>query len=345
MVCPTCFCTTVDDHSDLTGAHRERERKWDSCFTMDFSYIHGGSVRQSGSARYRQWMTHKLASWYDQFGTSGCVGCGRCITWCPIGYRHNGRSCRDQDSPAAGTEETEWRDLSAYSGASFFAGFPKEHRQLLAGCAQNHRFNAGHYLFHEGDPADEFFLIRHGKVALEIVAPGRAPIVFETVARRRDRRRILAGPALPLDVRRPRRRIDPRHRHRRRCLRGKCEADHHLGYEMMKRFLPILVDGFMRQASDPRRLSASAIDETLHPIRFLPQLYRVASATPEIAGYRDARNRAASPGNGPHFAAGQFNMLYAFGVGEVAISMSGDPRGWERLRAHGPRCRRGRARR
>ncbi|MGE0226024.1 MAG: 4Fe-4S dicluster domain-containing protein [Acetobacteraceae bacterium] len=85
MVCPTCFCTTVEDHSDLTGASAERVRKWDSCFTLDFSYLHGGSVRQSNRARYRQWMTHKLASWIDQFGTSGCVGCGRCITWCPVG--------------------------------------------------------------------------------------------------------------------------------------------------------------------------------------------------------------------------------------------------------------------
>lgn len=85
MVCPTCFCTTVEDHSDLSGLEAERTRKWDSCFTMDFSYIHGGSVRQSGASRYRQWMTHKLAHWIDQFGTSGCVGCGRCITWCPVG--------------------------------------------------------------------------------------------------------------------------------------------------------------------------------------------------------------------------------------------------------------------
>jgi sulfhydrogenase subunit beta (sulfur reductase) len=85
MVCPTCFCTTVEDHSNLTGASAERTRKWDSCFTMDFTYIHGGSVRKTGRSRYRQWMTHKLATWIDQFGTSGCVGCGRCITWCPVG--------------------------------------------------------------------------------------------------------------------------------------------------------------------------------------------------------------------------------------------------------------------
>ena len=85
MVCPTCFCTTVEDHSDLAGLEAERTREWDSCFTMDFSFIHGGSVRKSGASRYRQWMTHKLAHWIDQFGTSGCVGCGRCITWCPVG--------------------------------------------------------------------------------------------------------------------------------------------------------------------------------------------------------------------------------------------------------------------
>ncbi len=84
MVCPTCFCTTVEDVTDLSGDHAERWRKWDSCFTMDFSYIHGGSVRSSTKSRYRQWLTHKLATWIDQFGSSGCVGCGRCITWCPV---------------------------------------------------------------------------------------------------------------------------------------------------------------------------------------------------------------------------------------------------------------------
>jgi len=85
MVCPTCFCSTVEDSSDLTGTESSRTQRWDSCFTMEFSYIHGGSVRSSSRSRYRQWMTHKLATWHDQFGTSGCVGCGRCITWCPVG--------------------------------------------------------------------------------------------------------------------------------------------------------------------------------------------------------------------------------------------------------------------
>ena len=85
MVCPTCFCSTVEDVTDLSGDHAERWRKWDSCFTGDFTYIHGGSVRTSIRSRYRQWMTHKLATWHEQFGSSGCVGCGRCITWCPVG--------------------------------------------------------------------------------------------------------------------------------------------------------------------------------------------------------------------------------------------------------------------
>ncbi len=83
MVCPTCFCTTIEDYTDLTGATGQRVRKWDSCYNNEFSYIHGGSVRTSAYARYRHWIMHKLATYYDQFDTPGCVGCGRCITWCP----------------------------------------------------------------------------------------------------------------------------------------------------------------------------------------------------------------------------------------------------------------------
>ena len=85
MVCPTCFCAAVENRTDLGATTAERVRRWDSCFNFEFSYIHGGPLRPSASARYRQWMTHKLSSWWDQFGTSGCVGCGRCITWCPVG--------------------------------------------------------------------------------------------------------------------------------------------------------------------------------------------------------------------------------------------------------------------
>jgi len=85
MVCPTCFCNTIEDVTDLSGQNVKRIRRWDSCFTLEFSYIHGGSLRYSTMSRYRQWMVHKLSTWKNQFGMLGCVGCGRCITWCPVG--------------------------------------------------------------------------------------------------------------------------------------------------------------------------------------------------------------------------------------------------------------------
>jgi sulfhydrogenase subunit beta (sulfur reductase) len=85
QVCPTCFCSSVREVTDLDVTRVDRERTWDSCFNFDFSYMNGGVVRNSVRARYRQWLTHKLATWHDQFDVSGCVGCGRCITWCPVG--------------------------------------------------------------------------------------------------------------------------------------------------------------------------------------------------------------------------------------------------------------------
>lgn len=85
MVCPTCFCTSVEDVSDLSGDEDVRHRVWDSCFSQEYSRLHTNFIRASTASRYRQWLTHKLAAWQDQFGTSGCVGCGRCITWCPAG--------------------------------------------------------------------------------------------------------------------------------------------------------------------------------------------------------------------------------------------------------------------
>ena len=85
MVCPTCFCTSVAQKSDLSGADTLSERVWDSCFTAGFAKVAGGNFRSRRQDRYRQWLTHKFATWIDQFGTSGCVGCGRCIAWCPVG--------------------------------------------------------------------------------------------------------------------------------------------------------------------------------------------------------------------------------------------------------------------
>ena len=105
MVCPTCFCTSVEDASDLSGSTAERVRRWDSCFTMEFSHLHGAAVRASARSRYRQWMTHKLATWVEQFGSSGCVGCGRCITWCPVGIdlTEEARAIRQSDGAKGGS--------------------------------------------------------------------------------------------------------------------------------------------------------------------------------------------------------------------------------------------------
>ncbi|MBO3752757.1 4Fe-4S dicluster domain-containing protein [Streptosporangiaceae bacterium NEAU-GS5] len=85
IVCPTCFCTTVEDGTDLSDGAAERVERWDSCFTFGFTELGGEPVRASGAARYRQWLSHKFSTWVDQFGEYGCVGCGRCVTWCPAG--------------------------------------------------------------------------------------------------------------------------------------------------------------------------------------------------------------------------------------------------------------------
>ena len=85
QACPTCFCTSTIDTSSLDGFTATRSTRWDSCFSLDFSFMGGRPQRSTIDARYRQWLTHKLSGWVEQFGTSGCVGCGRCITWCPVG--------------------------------------------------------------------------------------------------------------------------------------------------------------------------------------------------------------------------------------------------------------------
>lgn len=85
QVCPTCFCWDAVDQMSLDGKATSRVRIWDSCFNPGFSYLAGGNTRPTISSRYRQWLSHKLGSWKEQNGTLGCVGCGRCITWCPAG--------------------------------------------------------------------------------------------------------------------------------------------------------------------------------------------------------------------------------------------------------------------
>lgn len=85
QVCPTCFCHAEHEDPDVGGVTSAHSREWDSCFTEEHSFMHGRPLRADVRARYRQWLTHKLGSWHDQYGRSGCVGCGRCITWCPVG--------------------------------------------------------------------------------------------------------------------------------------------------------------------------------------------------------------------------------------------------------------------
>jgi ferredoxin len=101
LVCPTCFCSSVEDTTDLDGDEVVRSRRWDSCFTLEHSYLHGGSVHAHVRSRYRQWLTHKLSTWWDQYDTSGCVGCGRCIAWCPAGI-----DLVEEANAVAGTDRT-----------------------------------------------------------------------------------------------------------------------------------------------------------------------------------------------------------------------------------------------
>jgi CRP-like cAMP-binding protein len=124
----------------------------------------------------------------------------------------------------------------------FFAGLDEGFVRLVCGCAKNVRFEEGQYLFHEGDPADWFYLVRHGRVALTITEPGRGPVIFQTVGVGEvvgvswlvppyrwtyDAKALELTRAIAIDA---------------ACLRGKCEEDHDLGYEMMKRFVPVLVE-------------------------------------------------------------------------------------------------------
>jgi len=105
MVCPTCFCTSTEDVTDLAGDHAERWMNWASCYEFDFTYIHGGTVRQSAESRYRHWITHKLGTWHDQFDSTGCVGCGRCIAWCPTGI-----DITEEMNALAGLADDRWRE-------------------------------------------------------------------------------------------------------------------------------------------------------------------------------------------------------------------------------------------
>jgi ferredoxin len=107
MVCPTCFCHDVRDEPSLDLASSLRVREWDSCFNREHAQVHGVNFRPQIRDRYRQWLVHKLASWVDQFETSGCVGCGRCIVWCPVGIDLTEEVAAIGASAAAGPPQRE----------------------------------------------------------------------------------------------------------------------------------------------------------------------------------------------------------------------------------------------
>jgi len=123
----------------------------------------------------------------------------------------------------------------------FFVGLDERFIELVCGCAKNVRFEAKQYLFHEGEPANEFYLLRQGRVALEIASPGRSALTFQTLREgevlgvswlippyhwQYDAQALDLTRAIAIDG---------------SCLRGKCEADHDLGYEMMKRVVAIVL--------------------------------------------------------------------------------------------------------
>ena len=341
MVCPTCFCTTVEDVTDLAGEEAERNRRWDSCFTLDHSYVHGGSVRPSTRSRYRQWMTHKLATWIDQFGTSGCVGCGRCITWCPVAIDITEEVAAIRATPANGGTAMRTLDELLADAADRSPGWrraPRADRGLRAATASS---RPASFLLREGEPADA--LLRRPRAARS-----RSRSTCRTrrdhdrdAARRRRGRLVVAVPALPLAVRRAR---ASGRRHAIEfdgaCLRGKCEADPVLGYELMQAVR-------RRHRRAPAGHAAAAARRLWHPSPALRRPSRPrrdgAAALPRrgaAPGDRTTRGRwSSSPRTRrarARFAPGQFAMLYAFGVGEVPISVSGDPSAGRSCTRSGP---------
>jgi Fe-S-cluster-containing hydrogenase component 2 len=192
MVCPTCYCTSVEDATDLRGETATRVRVWDSCFSPSFSLVQSGSVRPSLSSRYRHWMTHKLSSFAAQHGTSGCVGCGRCIAWCPAAIDITEEAAAIQASDRATVEaENERRRILPMQAVDlrkllaehpFLKGMDKRHVDAIADCSVLKRFASGDFLFAEGQEANNSYLIVSGRVELEVYVPGRGPVCVGTAA-------------------------------------------------------------------------------------------------------------------------------------------------------------------
>ena len=182
MVCPTCFCHTLEDSTDLTGAAAERRRRLDSCFTVDFSYLHGGSIRTSPKSRYRQWLTHKLATWIDQFGVRVAWAAGAAspgAPWASTSPRKSGPSGRrPQELRRSNTMETMEPILAAHP---FFKGLDPRYLKLILECASRETFTPGQFLCRDNEEARKFYVIHHGRVAVEIYRARRGPVTIQTL--------------------------------------------------------------------------------------------------------------------------------------------------------------------
>ena len=329
MVCPTCFCTTVEDTTDLAGDDGRARRRWDSCFTLDFSYIHGGSVRPSARSRYRQWMTHKLGDLVDQFGTSGCVGCGRCITWCPVGIditeevaaiRGDAREAHDATSLTSCSPDV--RSSTGLDRAQLAAASPA--------ARSNVRFDAGEISSARAsrptvlpDPprarrARDLRARRAARVTIETLEAGEVvgwSWLFPPYRWHFDAR--------ALDARardRARRRVPARQVRARPGARLRADEALRAG---AGRAAAGDAPPAARRLWRPRRaeLAAGAGPDGAAAVP------RRATACAETGRHLDARRWSRSRATALAFAPGQFNMLYVFGVGEVPISISGDPAG------------------
>ena len=342
MVCPTCFCTSVEDHTALAGDDAERWRVWDSCFTSDFSYLHGGSVRSSPQSRYRQWMTHKLASWIDQFGTSGCVGCGRCVTWCPVGIDITEEAAAHPRRSAARREPRERADMqtvrAAPDGAPVLRRARRRDRRAARGLREQRPLPApGSTSSARASRPTASSSSGRGRVALEVHSPAAASR-WSTPSRTGDvvgwswlvppYRWFFDARAVDGRVRgRLRRRLPARQVRRGPGPGLRADAAGRAGDVPAAAVRP-------RPAARPLRSRPCRADRSRAGVRRGGP--DAAAAVPGRRIRQDTRDTYTlelEPLDGAalQFAAGQFTMLQAFGVGEVPISISGDPAAPDRL--------------